>query len=378
MSSASSLPSNPPTSPLEPTPTTPIASSTTSPSQPSNPTPPNPDPSSDPTSPPDPSQTSRAPKPPSTKTRSGGNGGSGGNPPPGATQTSDPDDNGHDPNKKDGGESGSKNVLAPVIGGIAAVLVLAFLVAVFVMRQKKKNRARKRRLEFLDHSGAAAPGAGATARPTSVQNSNARPSTPAGGHPLEMAAIGGAAVGAGAGAASQLPNSHNNDGFDYQQGYQQVPYGAGYQEQYDQYDPYYAQRQQQQQGQAYYADQQQGYYPPEDYQQQQQYQNQFVPPAPIGYANNSNNYSQGTGSPSMTHATASPKSYPQPPPSTTGGHSSPRTPFQNASGTLPVPSAEQTSYDKNAKIESGYIGTQSTARNPQLVPENEERIKVPL
>ncbi|KAG0354282.1 hypothetical protein BC939DRAFT_509002 [Gamsiella multidivaricata] len=269
-----------------------------------------------------------------------------------------------------GGDKSSKpSVLAPVIGSIAAVLVLAFIVGVFVMRYKKKSRARKRRLEFLeDHTGTgtttalggAGAGAGAAAaaassqHPTSAQNTG-RPSTSGGTRPLEMAAVGGGAV-----AANQL----HNEGYDYQQGYQQVPYG-GYQDQYDQYDPYYAQRQQQAQG--YYADQQQGYYP----EQQQAYQNQFGPPIPL------HNGGQGTGSPSMTHATASPKSYPQPPPSTTtGGYSSPRTPQQSA---VPVPvPGDGHLYDRNAKVESEYAGAHSAGRNPQLVPENEDRIKVPL
>jgi hypothetical protein len=35
-------------------------------------------------------------------------------------------------------------------------------------------------------------------------------------------------------------------------------------------------------------------------------------------------------------------------------------------------------YDKYAKVENEYAGTQSHARNPQLVPEDEERIKVPM
>ncbi|KAF9937249.1 hypothetical protein BGZ65_001636, partial [Modicella reniformis] len=150
-------------------------------------------------------------------------------------------------------------------------------------------------------------------------------------------------------------------------GYQQAPYGNGYpDQQYDQYDPYYAQHQQQA-AQGYYPDQQQGYYPPEE-----QYPNQFMPPVPLG---NNNGYSQGTGSPSMTHATASPKSYPQPPPSTTtGGYPSPSTLLQSDE----VPG--QSAYDKHAKIENEYVGTQTQthARNPQLVPEHDDRIKVPL
>lgn len=183
---------------------------------------------------------------------------------------------------------------------------------------------------------------------------------------------GSTAVAASPVVGAAAAQHHTNDAYDYQQGYQQAPYG-GYPEQYsnDQYDPYYAQRQQQQppQQQGYYVDpqQQQGYY-----QDNQQYQNQFVPPAPI-----SNNLSLGTGSPSMTHATASPPAYPHPPPSTaTGDQHSPHTSFQS-SAPVPVPGGGS-SYDKNAKVESGYAGTQSSARNPQLVPEPQEGIKVPL
>ncbi|KAI1317266.1 hypothetical protein EDD11_008754 [Mortierella claussenii] len=328
-----------------------------------------------PTQAPDPtSTTAKGPKPkPTTSARSsGGNASSTASIGPSPTSSNSEGDGSN-------GSGGGKSIIGPVIGGIAGVLVVAFLVAVFVMRYKKKSRARKRRLDFLGDHGSAGPGtaaalggagagagagAGTGARPTSAQNSAGHPSSPGGGRPLEMAA-----VGAGGVAAASHPH---NDGYDYQQGYQQVPYGSGgYPDQYDQYDPYYAQRQQQQQGQAYYADQQQGYYAPDEQQQHQQYQNQFAAPAvPMGA------YSQGTGSPSMTHATASPKSYPQPPPSaTTGGHSSPRTPLQNA---VPVPVPGGASYDKNAKVESGYAGMNSSARNPQLVPENEERIKVPM
>ncbi|KAF8939437.1 hypothetical protein BGZ58_009713 [Dissophora ornata] len=287
----------------------------------------------------------------------------------GPTQASGSNGNGN--GNSNGSSSSAKSVIGPAIGGVAAVLVLAFLIGVFMMRYKKKNKARKRRLDFLeDHhggsssgtalsgaalSGAALGGAGAAAAshsPASTQNAALRPSTPAGGRPLEMAAVG---------ASAAIASNPHNEGYDYQQGYQQVPYN-GYPEQYNQYDPYYAQRQQQAQG--YYADQQQGYYP-----EGQHYQNQFAPPAPVGIN------SQGTSSPSMTHATASPKSYPQPPLSTTtGGHSSPHTPLQS---TVPAPGGG-IPYEKNAMAENGYAGSHSPARNPQLVPEHEDRIKVPV
>ncbi|GJJ75577.1 hypothetical protein EMPS_07935 [Entomortierella parvispora] len=290
---------------------------------------------------------------------------------------------GSDSDNNKGGDSSNKSILAPVIGGVAAVLVVAFFVAVFVMRYRKKSRARKRRLDFLgDHStgtdhgrtNAASPALGALAaggrRPDSDQS---RPSA-AGNRPLEMAAVGGAAGLAGGAALAHHNKNNNQDGYDYQQGYQQVPYGGQYSEQqyeqpnYDQYDPYYSQSHPQPAG--YYGDaqqqqqqqQQQGYY------NDQYTQNKFAPPAPVGYA--------GPGSsPSMTHATASPKSYPQPPPSTTtGGQSSPRTPQQVAA--VPVPG--RTSYDKNAKVENAYVGTHSAARNPQVMPQDEEKIKVPV
>ncbi|KAG0051973.1 hypothetical protein BGZ83_003111 [Gryganskiella cystojenkinii] len=296
----------------------------------------------------------------------------------------------------DGGDKDSgdnKAPLGPIIGGVAGVLVLAFLVGVFFMRYKKKSRARKRRLEFLDHNGGGAgagaitsgrPGASSPApgaalasaaggrRPDSLQGS--RPSGP-GNRPLEMAAVGG---GAAVGAAA-LAHHNNNEGYEYPQGYQQPPYGGQYNDQYDQpgydqYDPYYAQNHQQA---GYYGDalqqqQQQEYY------NDQYNQNQFAPPAPIGGAVAGGGYGTpaGTGSsPSMTHATLSPKSYPQPPPSTTGGQSSPRTPFQNAA--VPVPS--RSSFDKNAKVENNaYVGAHSAARNPQVMPQDEDKIKVPV
>ncbi|KAG0307137.1 hypothetical protein BGZ98_000956 [Dissophora globulifera] len=159
-----------------------------------------------------------------------------------------------------------------------------------------------------------------------------------------MAAIGGSTL-----AASQ----HHNDGYDYQQGYQQVPYGGHT----EQYDPYYDQRQHQAQG--YYADQQQGYYPEE-----QQYHNQYAPSTPH---NGTASVSLGSSSPSTTLVGASPMSYPQPPPAM----SSPRTSTQSA---VPVAPGGP-SYLNNAKVENN---THSPLRNPQLVPENEERIKVPI
>ncbi|KAF9099207.1 hypothetical protein BGX23_003441 [Mortierella sp. AD031] len=160
---------------------------------------------------------------------------------------------------------------------------------------------------------------------------------------------------------------HLNDGYDYQQGYQQVSYGGGYpdqqqqQQQYDQYDqqydPYYAQRQQQQ-AQEYYADQQQGYYP-EGHQYQQA---QFTPATP----------GRGSlgGSPAISGTTAaSPNmAYPPPPPSTTtGAHSSPRTtPLQQSA--VPVPPVPEKGV--------AYAGAHSAARNPQVI--TEDGVKVPM
>ncbi|KAG0196101.1 hypothetical protein BGX28_000137 [Mortierella sp. GBA30] len=292
-----------------------------------------------------------------TTARATGTSGSNTGPTQGAGDGGGDDGNSNNDNKK-------PSLAGPIIGGIAGVLVLGFLVAVFVMRYKKKSRARKRRLEFLgDNQG----GADASHRPAPAQNNAPSPSPLSGNRPLEMTVIAGGDGGVAAlGAAAGHSHRANNDGYDYQQGYQQVPHG-GYPEQYgnDQYDPYYAQRQQNQQ-QGYYVDpQQQGYYHDDHH-----YKNQFTPPVPIN-----SNPSHGTGSPSMTHATVSPKSYPQPPPSTaTGGQSSPDTPFHSSA---PVPGGPS-SYDKNTKIEGGYVGAQSAARNPQLVPEPQEGIKVPV
>ncbi|KAG0321193.1 hypothetical protein BG000_003329 [Podila horticola] len=269
---------------------------------------------------------------------------------------------GNTDNKGDGSEK--KSIVAPVVGAIAGILVLAFFVAVFVMR-KRKAAARKRRLDFLGEgsnnepitSGSAGTGAAAAAiggahRPSSV-SSTPRPSNQAAHRPIEMAGV--AKPQSPPQRASAQPGYNN-----YQQGYQQVPYGQGqgdyqypdqyqYQKQNDQYDPYYAQHQQQQQ-QGYYPDQQQGYY---EYPDQQQ-QNQFVAPGPLAHS-----------SPSMSNSSA----YPPPPPSTiTAAQSSPRTPLAQAG-------SPQAAYDKNTK--EGYAGTQSPARNPQMVPED-EAIKVPV
>ncbi|CAO3574703.1 unnamed protein product [Mortierella alpina] len=317
-----------------------------------------PSPSADPNpSQPDPTSSART-----TSRRPGGRSTSSSSGTPEPTGTDVPDKNGGN------SKSSSSAPIGAIIGGIAGVLVLGFLIAVFVMRYKKKSKARKRRLDFLGDSAD-----GASHRPVSTQGPGGlSPSPLPGSRPLEMAALGGSTAAAASPVVGATAAQHHaNDAYDYQQGYQQAPYG-GYPEQYsnDQYDPYYAQRQQQQpsQQQGYYVDpQQQGYY-----QDSQQYQNQFAPPVPM-----SNNLSLGTGSPSMTHATASPPSYPHPPPSTaTGDQHSPHTSFQS-SVPAPVPGGGS-SYDKNAKVESGYAGTQSSARNPQLVPEPQEGIKVPL
>ncbi|KAF9215013.1 hypothetical protein CPC16_002297 [Podila verticillata] len=261
----------------------------------------------------------------------------------------------------DKGESSSKSVAGPVIGAIAGVLVIGFFVAVFVMR-KRKAAARKRRLDFLgdgNNEPITSGGTGAIGahRPSSI-SSTPRLSNQAAHRPMEMASVG----------AKPLPKLTNSPGYNnnnnHQLGYQQVPvpYGQGDQYQYPdqqyqyqdgQYDPYYAQRQQQQQQQGYYPDQQQGYYEYPD--QQQQQQNQFVAPGPLAHS-----------SPSMSNSSA----YPPPPPSTiTATQSSPRTPLAHAG-------APQSAYEKNAK--EGYAGTQSPARNPQMVPEPEEAIKVPV
>ncbi|KAF9998799.1 hypothetical protein BGZ80_006457 [Entomortierella chlamydospora] len=278
----------------------------------------------------------------------------------GPSSSNTPGDNGDNGSNNDTQGGGGSKIIGPVVGSICGVLVLAFIVGVFVMRYRKKSKARKRRLDFLnDHGNASATSAPITSSqhqdsPGIPAAALARPSTPGGGRPsnlggrpMEMTAVGGGMAG-----TAHVPN----EGYDYQPGYQQQANYGGYQEQYDQndqYDPYYAQHQ------GYYPEQQQQY-PQQQYQQQQyqqqQYPNQFAPPAVIG------------GSPAMTHASAA---YPPPPPSTiTGGHSSPRTPQQS--------NVNVASYEKNAISETGYTPTHSQSRNPQLVPENEERIKVPV
>ncbi|KAF9368937.1 hypothetical protein CPC16_004922, partial [Podila verticillata] len=141
------------------------------------------------------------------------------------------------------------------------------------------------------------------------------------------------------------------ENYDYQQGYQQVPYG-GYQDQYDQYDPYY--NQQPTAGPT-------GYYSetsPHLHHQQGLVQGPGQQgPGQLGFA----------GSPSMTHSSASPMSYPQPPASGTAG--SPRTPLQSATAQAAGGAGSQ--YDRFNKIEmSDYANTQSPARNPQVIPKD--------
>ncbi|KAF9275080.1 hypothetical protein BGZ74_004125 [Mortierella antarctica] len=261
----------------------------------------------------------------------------------------------------------SKSVVGPVVGGIAAVLVLAFLIGVFVMRWRKKSRARKRLDVLLDQSGqghdqitsalGGSPNVGGAGkpRPSSIRSSVARPSSVG---QMEMAAVG---AGAGVEAQQQQQQQQQQyqqqyqhdgyDNYDYQQGYQQVPYG-GYQDQYDQYDPYYSQQQPIAQGHQptrYYSE------TSPHLQHQVQGQGQQVP-GQHGY----------TGSPSMTHSSVSPSSYPQPPASNTAG--SPRTPLQSA--TAHAAGGPGSAYDRFNKIEmSDYANTQSPARNPQVIPE---------
>ncbi|KAF9431639.1 hypothetical protein BGZ76_011902 [Entomortierella beljakovae] len=230
--------------------------------------------------------------------------------------------------------SSSKSIIGPIIGGIAGVLVLAFLVAVFVMRHRKKNKA-KRRLDILlgpgqnqDHSS---PITSNKPRPSSMHGT--QQSTQ-----VEMTAIPSnntAHSGLG-GPAYQTNDGYS--GYEYQQGYQNVPYG-GYQDQYDQYgqyDPYY-----QQPAAAQQASQMPvaNYYP----ESQQQLAHQPF----------------GAGSPAISHSSAPspPKPFPQPP-SVTGG-----SPYQQH--LVPEP------YDKQNKIESGdYASAHSPARNPQVIPKN--------
>ncbi|KAI8601359.1 hypothetical protein EDD21DRAFT_109222, partial [Dissophora ornata] len=410
---ASTLPSVAPTTDIphttvtSPSPTTTDTTTTTTTITTTTPPPQSSSPSSPPTSPSTPS-TSDNPSPSPSPTSDPGTGGGGGSKSPSktsksATKTS----SGNSPSQLPGGTGsgdggtgsggtgidgsgnstssdstnggGSKSLIGPIIGGIAAVLVVAFLVGVFVMRYRKKNKERQRRLDILFDSngqgqdqvqalglGGADGGAGPNAssgkpRASSIHSSGARPST----H-LEMAAIGGG----GAALAGAAAMHHNNDGYqyDYQQGYNNhVPYG-GYQdqyEQYDQYDPYY-----QQPAQPLPSSQSGAQLPPVGYysespnlaysQSAQQQQQQHL--------------SYGTGSPSVAQSSvASPQiSYPPPPPATGASPLTP--PHQQATTTGGTPGE---TYDRFNKIEArDYANTQSPARNPQII--TEDNVKVSL
>ncbi|KAG0022609.1 hypothetical protein BGZ81_008460 [Podila clonocystis] len=304
-------------------------------------------------------------------------GGNGGTTNPSVTGGSGNNNTGSGTGISDSSKSNSKSAVGPVIGGIAAVLVLAFLIGVFVMRWRKKSQAKKRLDVLLDQSGqghdqitsalGGSPSVGGAGkpRPSSINSSVARPSNVG---QMEMAA-----VSASAGVVAQQQQQHQQyqqqqyqqqyqhdgyDNYDYQQGYQQVPYG-GYQDQYDQYDSYYSQQQSMAQGH-----QPTGYYAETSPHLQNQLQGQGQQgPGQHGY----------TGSPSMTHSSASPTSYPQPPASNTAG--SPRTPLQSA--TTQSAGGLGSAYDRFNKIElSDYANTQSPARNPQVIPE--ERVKAPM
>ncbi|KAF9197380.1 hypothetical protein BGZ49_002213 [Haplosporangium sp. Z 27] len=257
----------------------------------------------------------------------------------------------------DSSNSGSsKSVVGPVVGSIAGVLVLAFIVAVFVMRYRKKNKDRQRRLDvLLDPNGpgqdrAQALGLGGSTntlgkpRPSSIQNLATKPSGQ-----LEMAAIAG---GAAAPGIIGGPIHHADDGYndyDYQQGYQHVPY-AGYQDQYDQYDPYYQQPMPLAQPGAQMPPV--GYYPDSPRQRQQLAQQQHHQP-------------YGAGSPSMSHSSAPSPSKPYPQPPHVAG-SSPLALYQQAT--------PNDSYERFNKVESSdYAASQSPARNPQIIPD--ERMK---
>ncbi|CAO3564990.1 unnamed protein product [Mortierella alpina] len=259
----------------------------------------------------------------------GGNGGNGGNGTGGNNGTIG---NGEltDPPK----EGSSSNLAGPIVGGIAGVLVLAFLVGVFMMRFKKRNQARKRRLDILlDQDGqgqdqvhalgfggadsGAAGGIPGKGRPESITGSGRRPST----H-LEMNAVGGGAAAAAHQQQQQHPyRAEGYDNYDYQQGYQQVPY-AQYQEQYDQYDPYY----QQPGGQLPPV----GYYHPESSPHLQQQQQPY-----------------GAPSPSVAHAVSSPSPIPSsayhPPPTTASPH---------------IPQSQ---------VSADYAGSPAHGRSPQEV-----------
>ncbi|KAF9372596.1 hypothetical protein BGX21_004739 [Mortierella sp. AD011] len=250
------------------------------------------------------------------------------------------------PSENDGS---SKSLAGPIVGGIAGALVLAFLIAVFVMRYRKKNKARQRRLDILlDPEQAQALGlsggsnASGKPRPTSVNSPIPKPSAQ-----LEMAPITSGAVPPSAGGPIHHSDGGYN-GYDYQQGYQSVPYG-GYQdqyEQYEQYDPYYQQPMPTAQpvmGQL----QPTGYYPDSPRQQQQlaHLQQQRQP--------------YGSGSPSISHSSpASQNAYPQ---QIYATGSSPLVPHQQQA-------APAESYERFNKVESNdYIASQSPARNPQII-----------
>ncbi|KAF9999994.1 hypothetical protein BGZ80_000634 [Entomortierella chlamydospora] len=246
-------------------------------------------------------------------------------------------------------DGSSKSLAGPIVGGIAGALVLAFLVAVFVMRYRKKSKARQRRLDILlDPEQAQALGlsggsnASGKPRPTSVNSPIPKPSTQ-----LEMAPITSGPAPPGAGGPIHHSDGGYN-GYDYQQGYQNVSYG-GYQdqyEQYDQYDPYYQQpipTAQPVMGQL----QPTGYYPDSPRQQQQlaHLQQQRQP--------------YGSGSPSICHSSpASQNAYPQ---QIYATGSSPLVPHQQQA-------APAESYERFNKVESSdYIASQSPARNPQII-----------
>ncbi|KAF9973709.1 hypothetical protein BGZ73_003009 [Actinomortierella ambigua] len=395
-----SAPGQPP-----PTDTVPPAITTTSvPSQPSPPPATSPPTRPTVTEDPDPPASSTSnPKP--TKT-DGGGGGGGSRPRPSNSKSSGPqptdgtgkpiDDGPKDPV----GSDDKKFPTVAVVGSLAAVLVLAFLAAVFLMRYRKRKAARKRLDALLDNGGSSQGQVQSALnnnkpRPESITSSRPSNAGPSGPSNAEMTAIGGA-VGAGAAvtAAGSRPGINHNANDYYATGYAaqqhgygqgQHPYGA-YPDQYDQYGyPVSSQA-----GYGYATAAAVGY---GDQHTHQPHPGQEYPPvsAAGGYYR---------GSPSMAHATA----YPPPPPPTTGA--SPRASFHPPPKSVGTPTLSSTVVsgaspmlsDTPGTLYAEAVGSQTSpalnkvelseaekarlatyGRAPQaILPDDQNQIKVPV
>ena len=231
-----------------------------------------------------------------------------------------------------------------------------------------QNGQGQDQVHALGLGGGAGAAAGAKHGRTS-QSSGARPSI------NEMSVIGGGAAAAAAVHDSYDHGVYHNDGggYHHEGGYDHAsaqqypaPY-AGYQDSsqqpaYDAYDPYYGGIAAQQQASAQLSSQQQQQ-PPSGY-----YGDTRTSPA-IAYQQPYGG--SVVGSPSMTHSSASPTSYPQPPMSASA---SPRMPLLQTSARSPQASQAFLKNDMNL-VGGDYANTQSSARNPQVV--TDDRAKVP-